>query len=285
MIFQESEDHFLHFYHSFSYMISYCQVGKRRYDLNPIQPYIRNCWEIQAVTSGELILLEQGKYNPPKSNHIWMFGPSCPHGWTTQQGCEAEIFVIHFLAMPDLCRIFCAENTYWERNFADFSKIIKICNEIIQAFKIKNALNGLIFQKLQAEILLLLFEGQVNGLEDENIRTRQTVSQAISWMQANLELMPSVEEAALNLRLSESQLRRLFMKELQLTPREVLGKLKRERACLLLRDTAMSVDQISRASGYENASNFTRAFKKCFHQSPSDWRTGLNLPQYGAEAL
>ena len=282
LISKKREDHNPSLYHSFSFMISYCQRGKRRYDLNPIQPYVRNCWEIQAVTKGELILLEPGKSNPPQDRTIWMFGPSCSHGWSTPPGHEAEILVIHFQSMPNLCRVFCTETTFWGRSCEDFGKFIGYCQDIIEVLNNKNALNSLILQKLQAEILMLLFEGHLNEVEDENICTRDTVHQAISWMQANLELFPCVEEAAQYLRLSESRLRRLFMKELDQTPREILGNLKRERACTLLRDTLMSVEQISRSSGYENSSNFTRAFKKFFHQSPTEWRANLNLPQYGS---
>ena len=148
-------------------------------------------------------------------------------------------------------------------------------------FKDKNPLNSLIMQKLQAEILLFLFEGTLKSSNDEHLHTRETVQQAVSWMQANLELLPCIEETAQHVHISESQLRRLFHQVLQQSPREILGQLKRDRACTLLRDTRMPVEQISRASGYENPSNFTRAFKKYFAQSPSDWRNGLNKPQYG----
>lgn len=51
-------------------------------------------------------------------------------------------------------------------------------------------------------------------------------------------------------------------------------RIKFERATRLLKDTRMSVRQISEAVGYENPENFMRMFKKRYGISPSQYRGG-----------
>ena len=57
--------------------------------------------------------------------------------------------------------------------------------------------------------------------------------------------------------------------------RVLLDEARRERACALLRDTALPVEQIALRLGYAEASNFSRCFRRWCGVSPRDWRQGL----------
>lgn len=54
--------------------------------------------------------------------------------------------------------------------------------------------------------------------------------------------------------------------------RALLDEARRERACALLRDTQLPVEQIALQLGYAEASNFSRCFRRWCGVSPKDWR-------------
>ncbi|MBF0197614.1 MAG: helix-turn-helix transcriptional regulator [Planctomycetes bacterium] len=261
-------------------MISYCQKGKRRYDLYPVLPYIRNDWELQMVLSGELIILDNQPQTLPYSRQIFLFGPLCSHGWRTPDGVEAEIIVFHFQTVPDIISLMCSEDAWWGRTLHDAAFFEEKYAEVAKLMALKNPFNSLHFAKIQAEIFLKLFEGQDLGNITQEEYGRQKVNQAVSWFKANLETNPRVETVAEHLHISTSQLRRLFGEVMKMSPQQVLSNLKFERAATLLRDTTMSIEEVAYASGYDNPSNFSRGFKKRFNQSPLQYRASSNASQY-----
>lgn len=52
---------------------------------------------------------------------------------------------------------------------------------------------------------------------------------------------------------------------------EILLELRMERAAVLLKETDLSVEKIAWMLGYSNSSNFHKAFREYYHQSPRDF--------------
>lgn len=53
---------------------------------------------------------------------------------------------------------------------------------------------------------------------------------------------------------------------------DILQKIRTEKAQVLLQDTNLSVSNIAREVGYENAEHFIRIFKKKLHMTPTEYR-------------
>jgi len=60
----------------------------------------------------------------------------------------------------------------------------------------------------------------------------------------------------------------LLHKELGKTFTELVLQQRMERAVILLRGTDLSVEEIAYMLGYNNASNFYKAFREYYHKSP-----------------
>lgn len=73
---------------------------------------------------------------------------------------------------------------------------------------------------------------------------------------------------AADLDLSEKQLRKRCRKALGQTPAQVYLSLRLERAAQLVQDTALSVSDVARATGFISPSAFTRSYRTYFGQPP-----------------
>lgn len=83
----------------------------------------------------------------------------------------------------------------------------------------------------------------------------------------------TVGELALHYGYSTSQLRRLFVKRMGISPREYISRCKMENARkLLTEEPARSVEEIAGMLGMYNAAHFCRQFKRREGCSPGEYR-------------
>ncbi len=80
-------------------------------------------------------------------------------------------------------------------------------------------------------------------------------------------------QVAANVNVSEDYLTRIFKKELGLSPWDYLNRYKVWLAGRLLRNTGMSVNEVSIATGFQDQAYFCRVFKKIKGYSPSRLRS------------
>lgn len=76
--------------------------------------------------------------------------------------------------------------------------------------------------------------------------------------------------------LSQRQLERLFQKAIGTSPARAFGRIRMERAKLLLNQSNASLIEIALDVGYRNSAHFSRAFKREFGHTPSSLRSRKN---------
>jgi len=72
---------------------------------------------------------------------------------------------------------------------------------------------------------------------------------------------------------SEIYMSQLFKENMGTTFSEYLERLRIDAACALLKDTAMTISDISQKAGYYSPHAFRRAFKRVTGVLPTDYRT------------
>lgn len=106
-------------------------------------------------------------------------------------------------------------------------------------------------------------EGWIDARLTRAVRT-------LSTLQANQS--HAVATAAASAGVSERQLQRLFNNAFGCTPRQYLQRVHLQKAKTLLLETSLSITAIALAVGYASASEFSRAWKTVYGQSPSAYR-------------
>lgn len=98
------------------------------------------------------------------------------------------------------------------------------------------------------------------------------VSQAAQLMEANIEEPLTLEDIARLSGVSQRQLQRVFRSTVGLTPTRYYSTLRLRHARELLKQTGMSVIEVSVACGFRSARHFSRAYRAVFGRAPSHER-------------
>ncbi len=100
----------------------------------------------------------------------------------------------------------------------------------------------------------------------------QHLLSALQLMQERIENPLSISQLCSDLDISRRQLERLFSRYLDQSPMHVYSDMRLTHAFGLMNETALSVSEIAVASGFNNATHFSRQFKRKFGASPHFFR-------------
>jgi len=97
----------------------------------------------------------------------------------------------------------------------------------------------------------------------------------VELMEANIEEPIELDELANFVSVSRRQLERLFHRYLDCTPSRYYLKLRLDRARQLLKQTTLSIIEVSSACGFVSTPHFSRCYRKHIGFSPREDRTGM----------
>lgn len=101
------------------------------------------------------------------------------------------------------------------------------------------------------------------------------LARVIQLARDGLEEGVGVVQLAQRAGISVSTLERLVQRQLRITPRELLLRMRMNRARQLLITSTLAISAVAESSGYQSLSSFSRAFKACFGSRPGEFRHGL----------
>jgi len=100
----------------------------------------------------------------------------------------------------------------------------------------------------------------------------QSLVDAVTLMESNIEEPLTTHELAEHLGISRRQLERLFKKYLQAVPSRYYLELRLQKARQLLRDSEQPVGDIALSTGFSSGAHFSTAYRNHFGISPRDER-------------
>ena len=104
------------------------------------------------------------------------------------------------------------------------------------------------------------------------------VAWAIAQMHAHSAKELRLEDLAQHVNLSPSRFAHLFTAEVGTSPARYLRRLRFRRARLLLETTYLSVKEVMAHVGFNDASHFSRDFRRIYGVPPRAWRQRLARP-------
>ena len=101
--------------------------------------------------------------------------------------------------------------------------------------------------------------------------SRFYAQEALSFIEQNFQNDITVEEIAACCGLNRSYFGKIFHEVLGKSPQEFLISYRMTKATELLKLTSLSIAEVGSAVGYSNQLHFSRAFKKIYGISPTQW--------------
>lgn len=118
---------------------------------------------------------------------------------------------------------------------------------------------------------VLAKDAQVGAVAEES-RESAYVKKAVNFIQNNYFRGIGVAEIAEHVGVSRSYLYKVFVKNLQVSPKEFLTHLRLVRSRELLELTELSVEGVAMSCGYSDTLTFSKTFKKETGMPPSNYR-------------
>ena len=129
-----------------------------------------------------------------------------------------------------------------------------------------------IYNKANEVIAMVGVSIDIGNDDSYQLKNHEKLAVIINYMQDNAEYKIATSELANMVGLSVSRLERLFRSVLNLSPQQMLQKIRLEKAIKLLKTPNKSVIEIAIQCGYADHSAFSRQFKQLTGLSPSDFR-------------
>jgi Transcriptional regulator containing an amidase domain and an AraC-type DNA-binding HTH domain len=98
------------------------------------------------------------------------------------------------------------------------------------------------------------------------------IAKSISFMECNYTTPISIQKLSAESNFSVRQFSRIFRDTYKMTPGHYILILRIQHACLLLKNTALSIAEIAFQSGFNDSNYFSRQFHKMFRITPSEYR-------------
>ncbi|MFW6308818.1 MAG: AraC family transcriptional regulator [bacterium] len=234
------------------YLIHFIISGKGIFD-DGIQKYELNKGD------GFLICPEVITYYEADINNPWNYM------WVGFNGLKAE----SYLQDAGLSR---------ENPVFTVKNINPVKNSLEEMIKIKNIHRS---NELKLTGLLYFFLANLIENTDKNSSTSEINKQqsyingAVEYIEKNYSRKIKVEDISDYLGLHRSYLYTIFKDNLNISPQEYIIKFRINKACELMKNTELSIGDISRSVGYNDPMNFSKIFKQKKNVTPTEFKNSI----------
>jgi AraC-like DNA-binding protein len=184
---------------------------------------------------------------------------------------------LHFSNVPEiLASIVPPQGQAVKLSAKELKEAKEIVRDALPHYLHPNRLSSLFFERSLIDLSMLALK----TLAQEKIHSRATsardrVERAISFYLENVRRNPKLHEISCGVKMSTSQLRRLFFTVKDETPHRYFHQLRMERIAHHLSTTDEPLAQVAASYQFSDETDLCRTFKKIFKVSPHTWRRNI----------
>lgn len=226
------------------------------------------------LVSGSMQVIEDGvEYLLTPGNVLFL--KAGVHHWGTENCApNTSWYYVHFILPQSEGPV--TDNPLRLPKFLSGGKDIQLekqLQELAELFQDKHPLQQALCNAKLYQLLLSCCKRDLQMQQVSPIANR--ISQIMDYLEAHQNQSLDTAALAAHMNLSYKHLGILFKKNTGRTILEYHTELRMQTAARLLRETDLSVTQISEQLGFGDAFYFSNTFKKIHHQSPRDYRKSL----------
>ena len=265
----------------------YGESWKRRYGAQGSRMHFHNLLEIGICHTGNGNMLLDEERISYTGGMISVIPANYPHDTISDKDTECfweYLFidterVLTFLYPDDLLRRQKILNQMNRKAFlgkeVDMPALSGIVHTILDEMKQKPGMYRECVRALAVSVVVMIARLSSDGMIPEGIRQKNGFDQvrpALEYIRENYQMSMKIAEMAEVCHMSESHFRRLFEKNINMTPVEYLNQIRVRKACDLIKKTNCSMEEIAVKVGFTTTSTFNRNFKRITGTSPYQWK-------------
>ena len=266
--------------------------------LNDQRPHTHDFIELVYVTSGKMRQVINGKQYTVRRGDMLFMAPGCVHAFSySERGGFVNIIFSPSVLRGDLIHsknalALLALSSFDEmRSEADFGKISffgeerdeveRLVNVMLKEHGAKRASFQTVLENCLNSLFVYMLRRVQDGLEADDV---DEVWQNLSaYIDAHLESRLSLSDLAEKCFYNPSYFSRVFKEKFGTSFLEYVTRKRVESAVRLLKETALSVDEISIRVGFADRSSFYHAFSRYEKGTPLELRRAVVKKQDTSE--
>ena len=241
-------------------------------DAGSFRPAGRIDYHILYIAKGCCFLTLQGEQVEAPEGSVVVYLPHECQQYRFDKDIESKSYYIHFSgsACEELLETFAltGKNVFFVGKSATLTNLF---DTLIDEFHLKLDFHEEACQSLLLHILSAIAR-KISDKSDRNFSAKKRLKEICRYIYANYAKELTVSELATMCCLSESRFSHLFKESVGTSPAQYVLGTKIEMAKELLKDTDLSIAQISERVGISNQNYFSRIFKKYTGVSPREYR-------------
>lgn len=235
-------------------------------------------FEISIILQGESLYLIDGEWKTVRSGDVLMFNPGVDHA--EKQLINTYSHQLH-IGIKNF-KLYGLEENHFPNSSSLLSiqdnqlKVFDKAWQLIEEFNQQQTNFHFIGRALVMEMMILLLrslekEEQVQDTAHTNQsdRMNQVVQLITTYMENNYAKDISIEQLATLYYVSPTYLSKIFKDLTGVSPINYLIQIRLKNAHQMLEKQDLTVKEVAKAVGYEDAYHFSKSFKKHFGISPS----------------
>lgn len=211
---------------------------------------------------GDMFILPKGKvtFYQADKKHPWTYL------WVGFSGSKAE----NILSKTQLLEQYFCHSTLKSKVLDQIVKLTQFRDQ-----KLDDITEVQLIAELYKLLAFLIEEFPSKAMSDSSILIQNYIKQAKKIIHTQYGTSLKVGEIADKLNLNRSYLYKIFKEETGYAIKDYIVQVRMEKSADLLTNTTFHISEVANAVGFTDALAFSKAFKKYFNQSPSNYRKTL----------
>lgn len=256
------------------------EIGSQKCDpLYSFGPFIRNEYIFHYIISGKGYVTNYRTANPLeiKAGEGFLIEPNCKHIYNADEKNPWHYIWIVFKGLTvhqyiTSCGLSKDQPVYYPKSY-DTQTAQKIKEHLFAILDSPHQTKPYILGHLHLFFDALILNASIQNMHTVNSPLSNIyLTEAVRYIRFHYKDISSVEEISEFCNVSRSHLTRLFKEYLHVSLQDYLIQYRLGKAQELLMNSDDSISEIAYQVGYQNETNFLRAFKKKCNVTPSQWR-------------
>ena len=243
-------------------MISHIGTTHLAPPAEPHPAHYHQCFEISYIHEGRGYMETPDEPIRFSSGMLFIIPPSSTHRLVSENGHVATSMLIRNELLSPIRKITCVADT----DNKEAETLVKIMTTH------NNTLNEYLQYLGKAFVLLLLELIGINELQLDHAKAVDDIIKGINKHFSDPEF--KIKSLLTNSAYAEDYIRSIFKEQTGMTPNQMLSetRLNNARNIILYSKTDIPISNIALDSGFDDLAYFSKAFKKRFGMSPTDYK-------------